>query len=84
MKAILFFLIGNLVALFYFSHLYLQLSNLAVKRRMSFLLTFPARFVVLSLISGALLFLYGASALYYIAGLISGRFLILHLASRAH
>ncbi len=82
MKELLFFIIGNIIAIFYFSHLFWQLSNLAVKREISFYFTFPIRFSVLSLLLGSLFFFYGAVAAYCMIGIFTGRALTLYLVSK--
>ncbi|MDA3947061.1 MAG: hypothetical protein PF439_10325 [Helicobacteraceae bacterium] len=80
MKEILFFILGNIIALLYFSHLYFQLINAFSKRKLSIYLTFPLRFSMLSLALGALFFAYGAIAFYAIMGIMTGRFIMIYLA----
>lgn len=82
MKEILFFIIGNVIAIFYFSHLYFQLANLGKRRKVSFYLTFPLRFSVLSIFLGTLFLMYGSMAVYSIIGIVTGRFVILYLVHK--
>lgn len=82
MRELLFFILGNIIAIIYFSHLYWQMSNLAVKREISFYFTFAIRFSVLSLLLGSLFFFYGAVAVYCIIGIFTGRALTLYWVSK--
>ena len=83
MKEILFFIIGNVIAIFYFSHLYFQLANLGKRRKISFYFTFPLRFSVLSILLGILFLIYGSMAVYSIIGIVTGRFVVLSLVRKA-
>jgi hypothetical protein len=81
MRELLLFILGNIIAIFYFSHLYWQLGNLTVKRKIPFYFTFAVRFSLLSLLLGSLFFFYGAVAVYCIIGIFTGRFLTLYWIS---
>lgn len=82
MRELLFFILGNIIALFYFSHLYWQLNNLAIRRKVSFYFTFAIRFSLLSLLLGSLFFFFGAVAVYCTIGIFTGRALTLYWVSR--
>ena len=81
MRELLFFILGNIIAIFYFSHLYWQLGNLIVKREIPFYFTFAIRFSLLSLLLGSLFFFYGAVAVYCMIGIFTGRALTLYWVS---
>ncbi len=78
MRELLFFILGNIIAIIYFSHLYWQLGNLIVKRKIPFYFTFAIRFSLLSLLLGSLFFFYGAVAVYCMIGIFTGRALTLY------
>lgn len=79
MKEILFFILGNFIALLYFSHLCFQLLNSLVRRKSSIYLTFPLRFSALSVLLGLLFFRYGLMAVYSTIGVVTGRFITIYL-----
>ncbi len=82
MKALLFFIGGNIMALLYFYHLYLQLTTLQKSRKHLLLGMFPLRFLLLSTLLGTLCFFYPAMTLYMVAGLLSGRVAVFYLVRR--
>lgn len=79
MKEIFFFILGNIIALLYFTHLYFQLLQVTKDFKRSIYLTFALRFFVLSLLLGLLFFIYGRTAVYSIIGIVTGRFIMIYL-----
>lgn len=77
MRELLFFIGGNIIALFYFFHLYLQLTALQRNRKYRFFGIFPLRFLLLSALLGTLSFFYPSMTLYMVAGLLTGRAAVL-------
>ena len=82
MKEILFFIGGNIMALLYFYHLYLQLTTLQKRRKHLLYGMFPLRFLLLSILLGTLCFFYPSMTLYMVAGLLSGRVAVFYLVKR--
>jgi cytochrome bd-type quinol oxidase subunit 2 len=82
MNAILFFIGGNVVALLYFSHLYLQLAEFKKKRKRQLYWMFLLRFSLLAAVLGAFFSLYPMMIPYIIAGLLSGRVAAQYLVHR--
>lgn len=79
MKEILFFILGIIISILYFIHLFLQLLQIRKKSNGSLFLTFTLRFFILSLLLGSLFFVYGPIAVYSVMGIIVGRFILICL-----
>jgi hypothetical protein len=82
MKAMLFFIVGNVSALLYFYHLYLQLAEFKKRRKRPLCWMFPLRFSLLAALLGTLFFLYPLMIPYIIAGLFSGRIALHYFVKR--
>ena len=82
MKELLFFIGGNVMALFYFFHLYFQLTTLLRSRKYQLFGIFPLRFLLLSALLGTLSFFYPSMTLYMVAGLLTGRAAVLFPVKR--
>jgi hypothetical protein len=82
MKALFFFLIGNLAALLYFSHLFFQLSGFRTRLKYPLFWTFPVRFFLLNALLGSFCFFYPPMTLYMVAGVLTGRATALYLGKR--
>jgi len=79
MKEILFFILGIIISILYFMHLFLQLLQIRKKINSPIFLTFPLRFFILSLLLGSLFFIYGPMAVYSVMGIVVGRFILIYL-----
>jgi len=79
MKEILFFILGIVISILYFMHLFLQLLQIRKNLNSPIFLTFPLRFFILNLLLGSLFFIYGPMAVYSVIGIVAGRFILIYL-----